>query len=56
MPNAILPQSARRWLQGECALVTRPLTWGTAMRLVTGILASPLVLGPRSTQPAEATV
>jgi hypothetical protein len=26
------------------------------VRLVTAILASPLVLGPRSTQPAEATV
>ena len=41
---------------GRVRLVTRPLTWGTAVRLVTVILASPLVLGPRSTQPAEATV
>lgn len=41
---------------GRVRLVTRPLTWGTAVRLVTVILASPLVSGPRSTQPAEATV
>ena len=41
---------------GRVRLVTRPLTWGTAVRLVTGILASSFVLGPRSTQPAEATV
>jgi predicted metal-dependent phosphoesterase TrpH len=41
---------------GRVRLVTRPLTWGTAVRLVTAILASPLVLGRRSTQPAEATV
>ena len=41
---------------GRVRLVTRPLTWGAAVRLVTVILASPLVSGPRSTQPAEATV
>ena len=41
---------------GRVRLVTRPLTWGTAVRLVTGILASSFVLRPRSTQPAEATV
>jgi len=41
---------------GRVRLVTRPLTWGTAVRLVTGILTSSFVLRPRSTQPAEATV
>ena len=41
---------------GRVRLVTRPLTWATAIRLVTGILGSSFVLGPRSTQPAEATV
>jgi predicted metal-dependent phosphoesterase TrpH len=41
---------------GRVRLVTRPLTWGTAVRLVTGILASSFVLRPRSTQPSEATV
>jgi predicted metal-dependent phosphoesterase TrpH len=41
---------------GRVRLVTRPLTWATAVRLVTAILASSFVLGPRSTQPAEATV
>jgi predicted metal-dependent phosphoesterase TrpH len=41
---------------GRVRLVTRPLTWATAIRLVTGILGSSFVLGPRSTRPAEATV
>jgi predicted metal-dependent phosphoesterase TrpH len=41
---------------GRVRPVTRPLTWGTAVRLVTGILASSFVLRPRSTQPSEATV
>lgn len=41
---------------GRVRLVTRPLTWGTAVRLVTVILASSFVLRPRSTRPAEATV
>ena len=41
---------------GRVQLVTRPLTWGRAVRLVTAILASSYVLRPRSTQPAEATV
>jgi predicted metal-dependent phosphoesterase TrpH len=41
---------------GRVRLVTRPLTWATAVRLVTVILGSSFVSGPRSTQPAEATV
>jgi predicted metal-dependent phosphoesterase TrpH len=41
---------------GRVRFVTRPLTWATAVRLVTAILGSSFVLRPRSTQPAEATV
>ena len=41
---------------GRTRVVTRPLTWATATRVVAGILGSSLVLGPRSTQPADATV
>jgi predicted metal-dependent phosphoesterase TrpH len=41
---------------GRVRLVTRPLTWATAVRLVTAIFGSSFVLGPRSTQRAEATV
>jgi predicted metal-dependent phosphoesterase TrpH len=41
---------------GRLRVVTRPLTWLTATRVVAGIFGSWLVLGPRSPEPAEATV
>jgi predicted metal-dependent phosphoesterase TrpH len=41
---------------GRTRVVTRPLTWATATRVAAGILGSSFVFGPRSTQPAGATV
>ena len=41
---------------GRLRVVTRPLTWMTATRVVAGIFAAALVLGPRSPEPAGATV
>lgn len=41
---------------GRLRVVTRPMTWVTATRVVAGIFASALVLGPRSPEPAGATV
>ncbi|HEY5618343.1 MAG TPA: PHP-associated domain-containing protein [Vicinamibacterales bacterium] len=41
---------------GHVRVVTRPLTWATAARVAAGILASSLVFGARSPEPAGATV
>jgi predicted metal-dependent phosphoesterase TrpH len=41
---------------GRTRVVTRPLTWATATRVVVGILGSSFVSGPTSTQPAGATL
>ncbi|MGH9255151.1 MAG: PHP domain-containing protein [Vicinamibacterales bacterium] len=41
---------------GQVRLVTRPLTWPAAVRIMAGIVASSLGIGARAPQPARATV
>jgi predicted metal-dependent phosphoesterase TrpH len=41
---------------GRVRVVTRPLRWGTAIRVTASIFMSSLVSGPRSPQPVGATV